>query len=119
MNPLQQLLKSEETKGQVALKIVGLEAMALESFRRLSQCDQTRVVAALHDGAEPGSCEFVWTALVHAGIARLALLDVNEPRAMPDDLFHGAQNDVGRAFPGAPSCGTETPARTTDATATT
>jgi len=107
MNPLKQLLDSEETITAVELKIDGLELVALNAFRRLSHADQLRCVAALHDGAVPGTCEFVWTALVHAGIARMARHDFYCTRTMMNQMFEAASREVGHAFPMAPQMDTE------------
>lgn len=56
-------------------KVASLKRLALDQFRTLSPHEQSTCLAALENGEVPGTADFVWTCIVHAGLAELALMD--------------------------------------------
>jgi hypothetical protein len=74
MNQLAELI--DQTGGVEALerKIRNLKRLALDQFQTLPPHEQTTCMAALENGEVPGTADFVWTCIVHAGLCELALI---------------------------------------------
>lgn len=74
---LRQIIEQSDALALQA-KVTGLKRMALEEFRKLDNFGQASCLNALEVGEVPGTPDFVWTCIVHAGLGELALMDFNE-----------------------------------------
>lgn len=74
---LRQLIEQSDALALQA-KVAGLKRMALDEFRKLDDFGQKSCLNALEVGEVPGTPDFVWTCIVHAGLGELALMDFLE-----------------------------------------
>ena len=76
MNQLSELIDQMGSVAALERKVADLKRLALDQFRKLPRHEQVSCLAALENGEVPGTADFVWTCIVHAGLGEMALTNL-------------------------------------------